>query len=259
MISITRDPSGRINLGWVEHALQALIVLSLVAFALETLPDLSEAQRAALHAFELFSVAVFSVEYVTRLALTRPWRRYAFSFFGLIDLLAIAPFYLALGVDTDAVRALRLLRLFRIFKLARYNTAALRFYRALVIAREELVLFGAVALIVLYLAGVGVYQFEHAAQPEVFRSVFDGLWWAVCTLTTVGYGDVYPVTAGGRVFTFLILVVGLGVIAVPTGMVASALGQARMEIERELSEAQTKAEALAEESERQGNAETRLA
>jgi voltage-gated potassium channel len=230
---ITRAPSGRIDLGWLEHFLQVLIVLSLAAFALETLPDLSEGERWALQAFEVFSVGVFTVEYITRIVLTKPWRRYAFSFFGLVDLLAIAPFYLALGFDSDAVRALRLLRLFRIFKLARYNTAALRFYRALIIAREELVLFGAVALILLYVAGVGVYQFEHAAQPEVFRSVFDGLWWAVCTLTTVGYGDVYPVTAGGRVFTFVILVIGLGVIAVPTGMVASALAQAREELERD--------------------------
>ena len=234
MFRITRDPNGRINLGWLEYALQALIIASLIAFALETLPDLSDAQRRALHYFETATVAIFTVEYLTRLALTKPWRHYAFSFFGLVDLVAIAPFYLALGADTDAVRALRLLRLFRILKLARYNTAMLRFYRALVIAREELVLFAAVALILLYLAGVGMYQFEHAAQPEVFRSVFDGLWWALCTLTTVGYGDVYPITAGGKLFTFAILVLGLGVVAVPVGLVASALSQARAELEKEL-------------------------
>lgn len=117
------------------------------------------------------------------------------------------------------------------FKLVRYNSAMLRFYRALVIAREELVFFGTTALMLLYLAGMGVYQIERVAQPDVFRSVFDGLWWVLCTLTTVGYGDVFPVTVGGRLFTFLILVVGLGVIAVPTGLVASALSQARAELE----------------------------
>ena len=79
----------------------------------------------------------------------------------------------------------------------------------------------------LYLAGVGIYFFEHKAQPEVFASVFDGLWWAVATLTTVGYGDCYPITAGGKLFTFFILIIGLGIIAVPTGMVASALAKAR--------------------------------
>jgi voltage-gated potassium channel len=90
-----------------------------------------------------------------------------------------------------------------------------------------LALFGAVALIVLYLAGVGIYQFEHDAQPEVFSSVFHCLWWATTTLTTVGYGDAFPITAGGRIFTFFVLVVGLAIVAVPTGLMASALTQAR--------------------------------
>ena len=100
-------------------------------------------------------------------------------------------------------------------------------HRAFVISREEIVLFAVSALIMIYLAGVGIYYFEHEAQPKVFRSMFDGLWWAVATLTTVGYGDSYPITAGGRLFTFLILIIGLGIIAVPTGMVASALSKAR--------------------------------
>ncbi|TVT69820.1 MAG: ion transporter [Denitromonas halophila] len=228
--SISSDASA--SFGRIEWVLQGLIILSLLAFALETLPDLSPVQLEALHGFEVFATVVFTVEYVARVWLTRPWRRYVFSFYGLIDMLAIAPFYLSLGVGSESLRSLRLLRLFRILKLARYNVAMLRFYRALVIAREELILFGAMALILLYLAGVGVYQFEHVAQPEAFRSVFDGLWWALCTLTTVGYGDVYPVTAGGKLFTFAILVLGLGVIAVPVGLVASALTLAREEIER---------------------------
>jgi voltage-gated potassium channel len=221
------------HLGRLELPLQALIVLSLAAFAFETLPDLSEGQRRALQVFETVSVLLFTAEYVARVWLTRPRWRYAFSFFGLIDVLSILPFYLALGGGSESLRALRLLRLFRILKLARYNVAMLRFYRALVLAREELFMFGAMSLVLLYLAGVGMYHFEHAAQPKAFASVFDGLWWALCTLTTVGYGDVYPVTAGGRVFTFVILVVGLGVIAVPVGLVASALTTAREQIARE--------------------------
>lgn len=228
---VSRDARGVVSLGPVEHVIQVLILLSLVAFALETVPGLTARELALLHGFEMFSVAVFTVEYAIRLTFTRPRRRYAFSFFGLIDIISIVPFYLSLGIGTESMRALRLLRLFRMFKLVRYNSAMLRFYRALVIAREELTLFGTTALLLLYLSGVGVYQFERVAQPEVFRSVFDGLWWALCTLTTVGYGDVYPVTVGGRLFTFFILVVGLGVIAVPTGLVASALSQARAELE----------------------------
>jgi voltage-gated potassium channel len=81
----------------------------------------------------------------------------------------------------------------------------------------------------LYLSAVGIYFFEHQAQPEQFKSVFHCLWWAVATLTTVGYGDVFPITAGGRIFTFFVLMVGLGIVAVPAGLVASALSQARRE------------------------------
>lgn len=208
---------------------QILIVLSLVAFAFETLPNLSTEWRRILRVFEIFSVAIFTVEYVLRIALSRPARSYLFSFFGVIDLLAILPFYLATGLDLRSLRAFRLLRLFRILKLARYSAAAQRYHRAFLIAREELVLFGTTALIAPYLAAVGIYYFENAAQPEKFSSVFDSLWWALATLTTVGYGDVYPVTTGGRIFTFVVLVIGLGVVAVPSGLIATALSTAREE------------------------------
>jgi voltage-gated potassium channel len=97
----------------------------------------------------------------------------------------------------------------------------------LLIAKEEIVLFSLVAVLLLFLSSVGIYYFENKAQPDVFSSVFHSLWWSVCMLTTVGYGDVYPVTTGGRIFTFFILAVGMGIISVPTGIVASALSRAR--------------------------------
>ena len=90
-----------------------------------------------------------------------------------------------------------------------------------------MVLFGLTALVLVYLSAVGIYYFESTAQPEKFKSVFHSLWWAVTTLTTVGYGDAYPITLGGRIFTFFILVIGLGIVAVPTGVFASALAKAR--------------------------------
>ena len=210
-----------------DLSIQALIVISLIAFSLETLPELHAWQRTALQAIEFACVLVFTAEYLLRLAVADSKVAFVTSFFGLIDLAAILPFYLAIGIDLRSVRAFRLLRLFRILKLARYNKAVRRFHRALLIAREELILFGLVSLIVFYLASVGIYQFEHEAQPEDFASVFHSMWWATTTLTTVGYGDVYPVTAGGRCFTFVVLVVGLGIVAVPAGLVASALSQAR--------------------------------
>ncbi|WP_269747397.1 potassium channel family protein [Imhoffiella purpurea] len=115
----------------------------------------------------------------------------------------------------------------RILKLARYSAAMRRFHKAFLLAREELVLFVIVASIMLYLSAVGIYYFEHEAQPEAFPSVFHSLWWAMSTLTTVGYGDVYPIAAGGRVFTAFVLFVGLGIVAIPAGMVATALSRAR--------------------------------
>jgi voltage-gated potassium channel len=224
---IQRDKNGRVNFGRWEYLIQGLIVLSLIEFAFETLPNLSSEWRGYLQIFEIITVAIFTIEYVLRLALCRPRFSYAFSFFGAVDLIAILPFYLATGIDLRSVRSFRMLRLFRLLKLARYSSAMQRFHRAFLIAKEELVLFGAVALIVLYLSSVGIYYFERDAQPDKFGSVFHALWWSVATLTTVGFGDVYPVTLGGRIFTFFILIVGLGIVAVPTGLFASALSRAR--------------------------------
>ena len=208
---------------------QVLIVLSLIAFAVETSPDLDPQLRRFLHWFEVFTVILFTVEYIVRAIITKPFTRYVFSFMGIVDLISVLPFYLASGLDLRTVRALRLLRLFRLLKLASYSSAMKRYQRAFVIAREELVVFGATALIIFYLASVGIYFFEHEVQPENFGSVFSSMWWAVATLTTVGYGDVYPITAGGRIFTFFVLITGLGVVAVPTGLIASALSEARDE------------------------------
>lgn len=221
------------SFGRWDFAIQILIILSLVAFAIETLPSLPDGWRQGLKVFETATVLIFSAEYLARLILARPWRAYAFSFFGFVDLVAVLPFYLSAGIDLRSLRAFRLVRLFRLLKLARYSAAAQRFHRAFLIAREELILFAAVSLIVLYLSAVGIYHFENEAQPEAFASVFHSLWWAVTTLTTVGYGDTYPITTGGRIFTFFILLIGLGIVAVPTGLFASALSKARDQMDSE--------------------------
>jgi voltage-gated potassium channel len=218
-----------VSLGRWEPFIEALVVANLVALAFETLPTLSQFWREALWAFEVFCAAVYTVEYGIRLFLARPRWKYVTSFYGIIDLLAIVPFYLMAAFNLQAVRAFRLLRLLRLFKLVRYTHAVERFHRAFLVARDDLVLFGVVALIVLYLSGIGIYHFEHEAQPDKFTSVFDSLWWAVATLTTVGYGDIYPITPGGRLFTFIVLVLGLGFIAVPSGLFASALSRIRAE------------------------------
>ena len=103
----------------------------------------------------------------------------------------------------------------------------MRLHRAFILIKEELVLFFFLTIALIYLSGVGIYYFESPVQPGVFSSIFHSLWWGVTTLTTVGYGDAYPVTAGGKVFTFFILIIGLGVVSIPAGLVASALSKAR--------------------------------
>ena len=120
------------------------------------------------------------------------------------------------------VRMLRLLRLFTLLKIARYNGSLRTFAVAFSLAREQLVLTLCAAFLVILVASAGIYQFEHEAQPEVFVTFFDALWWSVATLTTVGYGDIFPITAGGKAFTTLVLFVGLGVVALPAGIISCA-------------------------------------
>lgn len=226
---ISRDKNGLVTFGRLDYLIQFFIIVSLVDFAFETLPDLSSRTRQILQGIEIFTIVIFSIEWLIRAVFSRPPKAYIFSFFGLVDLFAILPFYIGTGIDLRSIRAVRLLRLFRLLKLARYSSAMQRYHRAFLIAKEELVIFGITALILFYLASVGIYYFEHDAQPEAFKSVFHRFWWAVTTLTTVGYGDAYPITVGGKIFTFFVLMIGLGFVAVPTGLFASALSAARIE------------------------------
>ena len=220
--------------GWVfDHVVKGLIVFSIVSYAVETLPDLSPRMQHFLFALEVAVVMIFTVEYALRIYVADNRRAYIFSLLGIIDLLAVLPFYILLGgADSRVVRAMRLLRIARTLKLIRYNQAVDRLLRAVVIAKEEIVLFFFLTTVSLYLAASGIHFFESEVQPDKFGSVFHGLWWAVVTLTTVGYGDVYPLTMGGRLFTFLILMIGMGIIAVPPGIISSALSKARQEQEK---------------------------
>ena len=219
----TKDENGRVNLGVIEFISQSLIFLSVLVFSLGTLPGLHPRTERYLEIIEGFCLVFFAVEYVTRIFLTTPTKSYVFSFFGIVDLLSILPSLLISGVDLKTIRVLRFLRLFRLLKMTRYNRAAEHFFGAMKSIKTELSMFGGFMLIMLYLAGVGIYFFEKDAQPEKFSSVFDGLWWAVESFSTVGYGDMHPVTPGGRVFASILLFMGIALVAVPTGLISSAL------------------------------------
>ena len=196
-----------------------------MSFSFETLPNLDEGTKELFNAFELISVCLFSVEYLLRVFLSKNPYKYIFSFFGIIDLLAILPFYLASGIDLRSIRIFRLFRLFRVFKLLKYNDALDRVSDAFASVKKELVVFGVATIFLLYVAAVGIYYCENPSQPEQFKSVFHSLWWAVTTLTTVGYGDMYPITVGGKIFTTFVVFIGMGMVAIPTGLLASSFAK----------------------------------
>ena len=206
-----------------DIVIQSLIILSLISFTVETLPDLSVDFKNVLSIIEIVCVIIFLLEYLLRILVANNKAKFIFSFYGLIDLLAILPFYIASGIDLRSIRIFRLFRLFRAFKVFRYSRALQRFKEAFISVKEELILFVIATIFLLYVASVGIYYFEIDAQPEQFSSVFHCFWWAVVTLTTVGYGDIYPITTGGKIFTSLVALIGIGVVAVPTGLIASAL------------------------------------
>lgn len=212
---------------YFDYFIQILILLSLVSFSLDTLPNLSYSTRVFLDYFEVISIVIFTIEFLLRIYVSKKPLSYIFSFYGIIDILAILPFYLNRVLDLRFLRAFRIFRIFRALKLLRYNKALNRFRIAFKIVKEEVTLFFIVTLVLIFITSAGIYFFENEAQPEVFKSVFHSAWWSIVTLTTVGYGDVYPITLGGKIFTFFVLMIGVGLVTVPAGLVATALSKAR--------------------------------
>lgn len=208
-----------------DISIQILIILSIIAFSIETIPNLEANTISLLNKFEIFSISIFTIEYLIRIYTADKKLSYVFSFFGIIDLLTILPFFLSFFIDLRSLKAFRLFRLFRLLKLVKYSKTLDKFQKALYNAKEEFIIFFILTIIMFYLASVGIYYFENKAQPEAFSSIFDSMWWAVATLTTVGYGDVYPITVGGKIFTTIMLLIGLGIVGIPAGIVASALSK----------------------------------
>ena len=211
----------------------SLITLNVVALVLETVDPMSRIAEPFFRIFELISVVIFTMEYALRVWLctqnpkySRPVLgrlRFAISPMAIIDLLAVAPFYLPfLGVDLRFMRAVRLFRLFRLAKLSRYSRALISIGRVFAAKRAELgVTAFAMAILVLLSASV-LYFAEHEAQPDAFSSIPQAMWWAVTCLSTVGYGDVYPVTPAGKLFAAVIAMLGIGMFALPTGILGAA-------------------------------------
>ncbi len=210
--------------------IQFLILVSAVVFVIESDRERLEVDPYKTHfvVLDVIFLVLFSIEYILRVYIEPRKRDFVFSFYGIIDLLAILP-SLVLVPGFRVLRILRFLRIFRIFKATRFILAVDRLGAALREIQRELLALVILSLMFVYLAACGIHFFERNAQPDAFGSILDSMWWSVVTLTTIGYGDVYPTTSGGKFFTALVAFVGVGLIAIPSGLLASALTQARVE------------------------------
>ncbi len=209
-----------------ERAVIAVIIIDLVLQTAETVEALSNAATLFFYA----GVAIwllYTIEWCIRIRRAEDWKKYAFSFMGVVDFLAVLPLWAFTGFDLKALRAFRLFRLFVVTaKLATHTNAVVKLARAFGHAMDEAGALFAGTCILVITAGFGMYHLEHGVQPEVFTTVYDGLWWAVVTLTTVGYGDIQPVTAGGRILATVAMFAGIGVIGSACGIMADALREA---------------------------------
>jgi voltage-gated potassium channel len=212
-----------------EIGIMTLIALNVVAVVLETVDAVGVPYRAWFYGFEVFSVAVFTLEYVLRLWSCTSVHRYRHAVLGrlrfavtpmaIVDLAAILPFYIPALVGLD-LRFLRAFRLLRVFKLARYSQSLRTLGAAVRAKKEQLGVALFVVFILLVVSASAMYCVEHEAQPEAFSSIPAAMWWAVATLTTVGYGDLYPVTVAGRCIGAVIALLGIATFALPAGIIA---------------------------------------
>jgi len=220
-----------------EIAILVLIFLNVIAVIVGSVESIQEHWGVLLYKFEIFSVAVFTLEYIARLWSCTADARFkgrirgrihqAFQAMSLIDLLAILPFYLPfLGVDLRSLRVLRLLRILRIAKAGRYYSSLKLIKHVCQEKKEELVLTSALMGTLLVASSSVLYYCENTVQPEAFSSIPATMWWAVATLTTVGYGDMYPVTVLGKFFAGIIAIIGIGMFALPTGILGAGFVEA---------------------------------
>ncbi len=228
----TAHPNDRLS--WlVDWAMVLLIIANVAAAMLGTLTQVRARYGVWLDVFELVSVIIFTLEYITRLWVStehlplagwspiRARLRYAVSPYAMIDLIAILPFYVSLFMPAADLRILRLFRLLRLLKLMRYSPALATLGRVLIDERRAL---GAALLIMfalLMIAATAMYYAERTVQPEAFGSIPAAMWWGLATLTTVGYGDLVPITGLGKVIGGMVMIFGLGMFALPIGIVAS--------------------------------------
>lgn len=211
-----------------DKIITASILIALVHLTLETEKAIFDKNQEVFRNVEIVLTIIFTFEYILRIISfsrrreKKTFLRFLFSFDLMIDLLALLPFYLTLlPIDLRYLRSFRLLRLARIFKLTRYNKAINTVKLVIESKKEVLTVSFLLIGIILYIVSALMFYVENPAQPEVFSSIPKTMWWGVATLTTVGYGDIYPITAFGRFLGGVIAILGIGIFAIPTGIIAS--------------------------------------
>ena len=211
-----------------------LIILNVLSIVLESYKSIQNEYHNEFLYFEVFSVIVFTIEYLLRIwtadleystgnAITKKLK-FITSGYGIIDLFSILPFYLPFifPFDLRVLRILRLFRLLRIFKLGRFSKSMKTIGSVLKETRSDLAITIFVASILLILSSTLMYYVEHDAQPDKFENIGNAMWWGIATLTTVGYGDIYPITPLGKFLSAIIALIGIGFVALPTGIISSA-------------------------------------
>ena len=214
------------NTKYDDYFIMFLIIVSLILLPLETM-DIAPDQMNLLKTIDKIIIFIFTIEYAIRFYLDK-WK-FSFSVSGLIDFITIAPYYVILCMGWQNIGVLGLFRLFRMLKFMRYTQAFERFGKALKIAKDELILFTFIVIGILYFSALGIYHFEHVSNPDMYSNIFSAVWWSVITLTTIGYGEIYPVTVGGKLLTMMLALVGLGIITIPTCIITSALTEVKNE------------------------------
>mgnify|MGYP001223138467 FL=1 len=216
---------------FLEKIITYLIVFSIIIAVIETEKSFSDNYINTFFYLEIFFVVIFTIEYIFRFAVCGEIKKYRgvkgkirffFHPMTLIDLISILPSYiLFFNSDFILLRALRLLRLLRVLKLIKHNKAINLFIKALISSRIQLLGSLAVTLFVLFISAILLYLVEGNIQPEQFGSIPKSMWWAMATLTTVGYGDVYPITAFGKLLSSMVAIIGIGIVALPAGIIAA--------------------------------------
>lgn len=216
-----------------DNSILLLIVINIISIVLESFDEISDRYGNILSIIEGISIAIFTIEYLLRIITSdlhyheinkiKSVFKYIKSPMAVIDLLAIIPFYLPMiiPIDLRILRILRLTRLFRIFKINRYTKSLKLILKVLKRKKEELLITLFVTMIMLLLSSAIMYIIETNDQPENFPNIIAAFWWAIATLTTVGYGDVYPVTVWGKIISGIIALLGVGLVALPTGIISS--------------------------------------